>query len=490
MANVLVVGNGPLPELGMPQTGVAQLRSWQILRSLHDSPNTIHFYSVPRHDAILDPAPDAPKTGAAECDGFKYKVLPSSDRTLLLATLKEALDELKPSCIVATGPHPACVAAHLRSRLPLWVDLGGFPMAEAQVTARRTGDESLLEQAWEREQAILLRADKFSAASMPQLYAILGELATAGRLNRLTAHYHFAHHTPDAVHPLFAKPPAAGYAPLRRTEIPGDAFAVLWSGAFVSGADIEVLVNGMEKAMAANPKIHFVTTGAEVKGFDELTYRRFRSMVEKSPHAERYHLLGWVGLERLPMLYRECDLGINVDGRHYETLFGARRRLVNMMAAGLPVATTLGTEISHIIAEEDIGFLFNAGDPGALADTLLRASRQPHALRTLGQKGRNHVTRHLTAEALGQALREWVEEPRLAPDNIEKDRLMLPGAAFQEFPLNSVQETQLRLAGVELPDLFQAKIDIDIIRGKWWYRIGHEVKQATLRFLRKRHWIK
>ena len=489
MADILIIGNGPLPEPGTAKVGRASLRTWQICRPLTDSPHTVHLIALPAYERPEGHGASTGESKPIDCEGLACTLLPRADLDYALAAAQRALDRIKPSCIVAANSYPAYIASQLRARLPLWVDLSGCALAEGQIHAWRLGDERSLEEAWKQEQGALMRADKFSTASMPRLYALLGELGAIGRLNRLTAHYHFAHYTPPAAHPLFTRPPAAAHPPLRRAEIPGDACAALWSGSFDSWVDIDVLIAGLEKAMAANPKIHFVATGGAVVGHDELTYRRFRAAVEKSPHASRYHLLGWVNVDRLPAIYRECDLGLCVDGKHYETLFGSRLRLINMMAAGLPVAAALGTEISHILDEEQIGLTFPAGDAEALAQILIRAASQPHALRTLGQKGRNYVMRHFTAPALMKPLRDWVDEPRLAPDNAEKDRLMPPGAAFQEFALNAIQETQLRLAGVDLPALFQAKVDLDLIRSKWWRRLGHSAKSQILNFLRQRHWI-
>jgi glycosyltransferase involved in cell wall biosynthesis len=494
MADILVVGHGPLPEPGMTRSDPAALRTWQTVRPLADSPHTVHLIAVPTADRLLsNHAVEVDETGPGSRgvdEDFDSVLLPTAEASPAVEVVEKAIARHRPSCVVAVNAYPGFIASQARARLPLWVDLGDCAVLERQINARRTGDETGLEEAWTHEQALLMRADKFSVASMPRLYGLIGELAAVGRLNRLTAHYHFAHHVPHAVHPLFAHPPTAASAPpLRPREIPGDAFVVLWSGSFDSWVDVDSLFAGLEKAMAANPRVHFVATGAQVEGRDELTYRRFRAAVEASPYAMRCHLLGWVDLGRLGAIYRECDLGLNVDGKHYETLFGSRHRLIDMMAAGLPVATSLGTELSHILTEEKIGLVFPTGDADALANVLLRNADQPHALRTLGQKGRHYVTRHFTSSALAQPLLEWVDEPRLAPDNAEKGRLAPPESAFQEFPLNAIQTTQLRMAGVDVHELFQAQMDLGVIRAKWWYRLGRSAKRRTLAFLRRQHLI-
>jgi hypothetical protein len=247
------------------------------------------------------------------------------------------------------------------------------------------------------------------------------------------------------------------------------------------------LFEGLEKAMAADPRIHFLATIPRTGHDEEYAYRRFRALVERSPRAARYHLLSGLDAPRLAAVCRECDLALRVDGMNYETLFGARTPLLNLMAAGLPAAITLGTEFSHLVREENLGHAFPVGDAQALSELLRRCAAQPHALRAMGQKARNYVTRHFAAVDMARPILEWAEEPRLAPDNAEKDRMMAPDASFLETPLNNLQKTQIRLAGVNLEELFQAKIDVDAIRRKRWYRIGSQVKRKTLDFLKNRH---
>ncbi|MCX7015666.1 MAG: glycosyltransferase family 4 protein [Candidatus Sumerlaeota bacterium] len=485
MPNILVIGSGPLPEPGQRRTCGSALRTWQVCRPLVDSPHTVHLFALPAADARNGGTAPRNAIRTASCDGFRYSLLPNADADQAVDALGRAIERIRPTCLVAVDSLAAHVGAQLRGRLPLWVDFGEFPMVEAQVNARMRGDDTRLAEAWERERNALLRADKFSTASMPHLYALLGELAAVGRLNRWTAQYHFAHYTPHAIHPLFTRPPAATHPALRRSEMPADACAILWSGSFDSWVDADALFAGVEKAMALNPKIHFVATGGQVDGRDEITYRRFAADVERSANAARYHLLGWVDLDRLPAIYRECDLGLCVDGKHYETLFGARRRLVNMMAAGLPVASALGSEISHILGEEGIGFTFAAGEPEELAKILQSAARQPHALRSLGQKGRHYVMRHLTASALMKPLRAWVDEPRLAPDNAEKDRLAPPEARLLDVPLNAIQEKLLGRPTAEGAPMTPTTGHAETPRAPWWRTLADQAKDAATRLARK-----
>ena len=79
-----------------------------------------------------------------------------------------------------------------------------------------------------------------------------------------------------------------------------------------------------DAVLKAEPRVHFVSTGGAIAGYNTRTYEEFRRRVEGSAHRDRYHLLGWIPAEQLPGIYAEADLGLNLDDANMETLFGAR----------------------------------------------------------------------------------------------------------------------------------------------------------------------
>lgn len=433
MNRILLIGAGPLPEAHRVCVDDQTLRTWQMARLLLESPHDVQLLAL-TDDFQPGAAANAPSE-TLEYEGFRYALAAASDGREAARAVGEAIRGFQPQCLIAVGHRASSVASLLSSPLPLWCDLPDSLMAQAQLDARRLNADSPLEEAWPREAQILARADKFSAASMPQLHALLGELAMGGRLNRLTADYHFAHHIPDAVHGFFTKmPPAASVeAPLRLDTVPGDAFLAVMAGAFAQSTDWETLAEALEKAMALNESIHFVHAGGAAGQGAEAAFQRFVAQVEAGPFAARHHWLGWTAQGRLAQIYRECNLGLCVDGMAYETLLGTRPAVLNMLAAGLPVAMTLGVELSHVLREEDIGLVAPANDADALAQLLLDAAGQEEALRGMGRKAQQFVTRQFAATRLCRPVREWVDDPQPAPDNREKRR---QGGA----PLNTVQQ--------------------------------------------------
>ncbi|MFH0794521.1 MAG: glycosyltransferase, partial [bacterium] len=299
----------------------------------------------------------------------------------------------------------------------------GWALAEGQINAAREKNDDRLLHFWRQERSIVLRADKFSTVSDPQEKALIGELALLGRLNRYTAAYTFAHAVPNAVNPYFLNPPAAPAGEsLRGRIVPAEAFVVLWSGGFNSWTDVAALHEGLCSAMSENPSLHFVSTGGEIFGYDDKTYADFQSRVAAGPHRDRFHLLGWVAMELLPLYYRQADLGLSMDGVNYETIFGARNRINNMMALGLAVATSRGTEISRVLEKEKLGLTFEPANAVALAQALAGAFGARGTLKSLGERGRQFVLEHWSPHRTTKPLQAWAERPSLAPDNAERRR--------------------------------------------------------------------
>src|SRR5690606_31459300 len=113
--------------------------------------------------------------------------------------------------------------------------------------------------------------------------------------------------------------------------------------------------------------IRFLSTGGVIDGHDEKTYPRFQRMVEQSDLRDRFDLRGWVSPEELTEIQRMAHLGINVDLPCYETLIGARNRLTEFMARGIPILTTLCSEISQILHYKSLVLSVPTQNPDILA---------------------------------------------------------------------------------------------------------------------------
>ncbi|MCX7624902.1 MAG: glycosyltransferase family 4 protein [Candidatus Sumerlaeaceae bacterium] len=479
MKRILVVGTGPLfgPDVTF-FSGQAH-RTWHFARVLHDAGIDLDLVVLQvEGDARKDPS--QPSLIRAEREGLLYHTVNAANPEEIKQILASRLSESNPDAIVGVNVNASYLACQLPTWLPIWADLYGHLMGEAQAKCLREGDDRLLAHFWQRQRIILRRADRFSTVSLRQKYATLGELGCVGRLNRLTAGYRFIDVIPSAASEEYLNLPTDQHSNESRGKVfPRDAFAVLWSGGFNTWTDPMGLAAALSLAMEQVPGMHLVVTGGEIRGHDEKTFSEFKDKMTQAGLADRCHFLGWIEGSRLLALYRDVDLGLNFDALIYESVFGARTRLTNMMAAGLPVLTTISTEISEIVERHQLGFAVPAGDVNAYSDCLVRAAKNSIECKRRGRRAREFVRKYFSYEETARPLLEWVESPQTAPDNSEKKRLFPHHASPRTIPLNPVEEEAMWL---EMHDVHQLALEAHnyrMIQRHPLYRLWKRLKKMV-----------
>ncbi|NQU44578.1 glycosyltransferase [bacterium] len=476
MSKILVVGLGPLCEKGVRSLGAQCLRTWSFAETLLKDGHTVRLVTCPMAGDPHDPENNRPALVRHIHDGVEYQAFTNSDFDFIHRTLAQVARSFAPDAIVGVSNLPAWVAARLPLTAPLWADLYGYQMVEKQGQAARIDNDKVLVEAWRKEAIVARRADKLSAVSLPQFNALHGELAAVGRLNQHTFRYTFVHHLPATYFPVFAEESVAETPPrLRGKTVPEDAFILLWSGGYNYWTDPDFLFRFVEKALAGDRRIHYVSTGGAVEGYNTRTYDRFRELIQNSPYRERYHLLGWLPAEEIPAIYREADLALNVDEPNYETLFGARTRLNNLMAAGVPVLTTFGSEISHRIKEAGCGLVCPPDDEDAMAEAVLTAALEPGRLKDLAIKARAYAREEWSPGKVLAPLRQWARKPLLAPDNMAKLREHPSAHDLLDHWTNELEETTAILEKHDILQMRADRGDLDVIRRKTWFRLLRSV---------------
>src|SRR5690606_23899454 len=104
--------------------------------------------------------------------------------------------------------------------------------------------------------------------------------------------------------------------------------------------------------------------------------------------------MDWQPLSAMQKLYEQCDLGLSIDRFTYEAELGSRTRLINFLAAGLPVASTVVTELSQDLARDGVLFPFELGNADSLTSTLLEAADSAGAKRLRQGECRRYVFEH------------------------------------------------------------------------------------------------
>ena len=127
-------------------------------------------------------------------------------------------------------------------------------------------------------------------------------------------------------------------------------------------------------------------------------------------------MLGWRPWAEIPQFYQESDVGINIDALHYETLYGTRTRLVEMIASGLPVVTSLGAELSYLLRDHNAALTFAVGDWQTMGEQLVRLATDRTLRNIMAKTAYDFATGDLSFANTTTAIRNWVQHPKLAPD--------------------------------------------------------------------------
>lgn len=415
MSRIFIVGAAPLPFERKQRQYAANLRTWHFAKPLLDAGHTIRLVAC-RLPNTYSPEEDSKPVEVLRQPGLEYlSVRPEvfENRSFLQAKF----EEFEADVVLGVNTYPASRAVRIDTDKPIWCDLNGWVMAEAQTKTAVYDDDRYLSHFWKMEEAVLERADVISTVSQAQAHAVAGELATLSRLGKRTFGYSFLVPIPNAV---VEDEYQHRVGTVRGTLVGEDDFVVLWVGGYNTWTDVDLLYEGLSRAMEAAPRLQFVSTGGVIEGHDEITFKRFQDQIAKSEFKHRFHFVGWVRTEDVPSYYYESNLGLNVDGDNYETIYGARNRLNDMMKVGLPLLTTVGTEISHEIERHQLGLTCPIGDAGRFAERIAWAAENRDELEAMARRAREFAHREYSYRATTEPLLRWVVAPRRAPDRARR----------------------------------------------------------------------
>ncbi len=446
MSRIFVLGAAPLPFEPQRRQYAANLRTWHFTRPLLDDGHRVRLVA----GRLPETYPEDTEPMLRSSDGALeyYSLAPELFHDT--GYVQELADAFAPDGILGVNTHPASRAVRIATEAPMWCDLNGWIMAEAQTKCHIYDDDQYLSHFWKMEEAILDRADVISTVSLAQAHATIGELATRGRLGKANFGYTFVQAIPNAVSEVEYRHAKTVF---RGTLVDDGAFVVLWAGGYNTWTDVDLLYEALTRAMEEVPELTFVSTGGTIAGHDEITFTRFVERARESRFRDRFHFAGWVPTEDVPSYYFESDLGINVDSDNYETVFGARNRLNDMMKVGLAVLTTTGTEIAATLVDNEIALACPAGDSNAFAERLIWAARHREELAEMAGRGRDYVLEAFSYARTTRPVRAWAADPYRAPDRGQRvefadiDFFRPPG----EEPAEAAAEEVSEEPGIEEP---------------------------------------
>jgi glycosyltransferase involved in cell wall biosynthesis len=409
MTRVLVVGHAPLPIENSSRNYAPGNRTWQFIAPLLAGRHDVCLIAFRLPNAYPANQPDQHTQPQKH---FQYHNL-AAERMEDTDYLRQIMLDFAPDCVLGVTTLASSIATRLNPAVPLWADLYGSIMAEAQMKASVFADNHYLHYFYALEHDNLYRADKFSTVSAVQRLALIGELGLAGRLNNWTTGYEFVHTLPAGGD---ATPYQHDKKVIRGILTDDDAFVVLYSGGYNTWADVNTLFAGLEQAMAQHLKLVFVSTGGQIEGHDEHTYAAFCDLIAASAYRERFHLCGWVDYAVLHNYYLESDVAIIADKLCYEAELGSRTRVLDWLCAGLPAVVNPLAEICQHIVEQGAGFAYPTGDSVALSQLLLELSNQPERIAQAKIQARQIIKNDYAAQHTVHPFLEWLQHIEFAPD--------------------------------------------------------------------------
>lgn len=412
MTNVILIGANPPQLTENAKIEAAHYRTWQFLQSLLDDRHTVCLCA----DDLGNGQPEIPPEWTSQ---LSYRAIPFG-RLGWVRKLQKVHDAFPADCIVAVNFSHCLYATKLRTDKPIWMDFYGDMLTIIQAACYRAQSDRGMVTSISFLRQVLHTGDAFSVCGQPQKHALVGELAMAGRLSRHNFGFELARvvlpgSPPPSQPPTMEK---SGRPLLSRFGVGEGDFTVLWCGGYNTWTDVDTLFAGLEWAMAQDPRIRYVSVGANTYDAPDNVYARFLDMIASSPFRERFHMLGWQAWTKIPHYYCESDVGLNIDALHYETIYGTRTRLMEMIAVGLPVITSLGTELSYLLEDRGVALTFEVRDWQGLGQHILTLVQDPRKRRMLAHAAIHSAQTDFSFYNTTAPLRDWVSQPRLSPDKV------------------------------------------------------------------------
>ncbi len=323
-----------------------------------------------------------------------------------------------PDAVVGCASLQPCATAAAFAEqfgLPLWEDIFGDPIAEMQSKTKiDSGTDAEKNNQYNHVRRLLmtalLRGDRFSSLSTRQRFCLLGQLGCAGRLNRHTVGAELVHSIPYGIFPDADPVPSATNK---------DYVTVMWCGSFNTWMDPATLTDGIMDALRKEPRLRMMIVGGGIPQYNESSYITSIDSLHSIPD-ERLIIKDWQSLAQTRELYSQCDAGLCIDCTMVEAILGSRTRIVNFMNAGLPVVSTVLTELTETLANANLLIPFEVGSSAALSATLTGLT-QGIDLAELGKKCQTFVRENYDALTVGKPLMDWVSTPTFAPDRNKPD---------------------------------------------------------------------
>ncbi len=184
-----------------------------------------------------------------------------------------------------------------------------------------------------------------------------------------------------------------------RPPAPGSSFRLLTVGRLVPKKGVDVLLHAVARLASDYPLLLTVAGDGPERP-------RLERLAQKLNIQEQVRFLGWFDHTRLSQLFAQTHIFVLASRTDPRTgdREGTPTVLLEAQAAGLPVVSTLHSDIPFIVRHQVTGILVPEGDAEALADALATLLNHPEQWQEMGAAGRALVQHQHDMNRVGQQL--------------------------------------------------------------------------------------
>jgi len=198
----------------------------------------------------------------------------------------------------------------------------------------------------------------------------------------------------------------SGFKGETRSSEQGDDLSVLFVGRLEKRKGVHVLIKSIPHVLSETPNVNFYIIGrdtfvtAEKSSFIGNEKESFKEkLIVGIPECYRknVHFLDYIEDEKLSEYYDSCD--IFVAPSLYES-FGLI--YIEAMSHAKPVVGCGVGGVPEVIQDGETGLLVPPDDPKALANAIIKLTKDREIRGTFGRNGLKHVEKHFTRELMAQ----------------------------------------------------------------------------------------
>ena len=187
---------------------------------------------------------------------------------------------------------------------------------------------------------------------------------------------------------------------------PEKTIRILMAGGFVEKKGIHLGIRAFDKLKERDTELWVVGWYRK----DEPRHARGASLIfsafKEAKKKDKIKFLGYLSYQEYMRVLEKCHilLAPSLTASDGDTEGGAPVVLLDAMASGMPVVSTLHADIPEVVVDGETGFLVPEKDVDALVEALERMVNNPSLWKKMGRKGRQRIEKEFNVNIQAERL--------------------------------------------------------------------------------------